>query len=246
MSRIDPQKIEEYQKILQHNPRSPIFAALGEAYRQMGMLEEALEITSKGIEYNKNFTTGFVAHARVLYEMKSYQKAIPSLKRAIALHSENILASKLLALCYSKTENRIRALAAFKKLLILKPQDESAIGYIKKWEFLEHSTSFNSSFSLETDSPNTWYKQLPTPEHAIHLIDSLMNSEHITEAILIARYAATQWAQNEDLSRRLQVLEKHNQQEGPEIKRLQLKKQILTHWLQRIEQRAKVDPMGLP
>ena len=39
MNQYDPKKIEELQLVLLKNPRSPVFAALAEAYRKMGLLE---------------------------------------------------------------------------------------------------------------------------------------------------------------------------------------------------------------
>ncbi|MEM7646011.1 MAG: hypothetical protein AAF203_03795, partial [Pseudomonadota bacterium] len=96
MAEYNPVKIEEYQLMLMKNPRSLVFAALAEAYRKMGLLDEALEVTRKGLQHNPKYVSGLVAHAMVLFELKNYRGAMEALQKAKSYNPQNILAIKLL------------------------------------------------------------------------------------------------------------------------------------------------------
>ena len=76
MSRYDPKKIEEYQLILLKNPGSKVFAALAEAYRKMGLLEEAYDIAKKGVFKHPEYPSGRVALARILIDKGLFQDCL--------------------------------------------------------------------------------------------------------------------------------------------------------------------------
>jgi len=250
MSQYDPKKIEELQMVLLKNPRSPVFASLAEAYRKMGILEEALEVTTKGVKHNPEYVSGLVAHSKILYELKDYRQALKFLTKANLLKPENILALRLLGHCYLKMRKHKDALRSFKKLLILKPNDESVIQFIQKWEFLDNLPTQNENAPLELEGYDSWVKQLPSEQHVLHLIDSFMNIGDQENALEIANTASLHWPTSENIKQRQNLLqhpivdhpEEASGEENPALIFLEYKKSFYEKWLQRIEQRKNIDP----
>lgn len=250
MSQYDPKKIEELQLVLLKNPRSPVFASLAEAYRQMGLLEEALEVTTRGVLHNPEYVSGLVAHSKILYELKDYRTACKHLVKATAIKPENILALKLLGSSYLKLRQHQEALKTFKKLLIVKPDDEIALKMVQKWEFLDNLPTESGMEQFQIEDLNHWVHRLPGENHVIHLIDSFMNYGDQENALEIVSAALLKWSDSEALKKRQQLLLENAQQapengvadeENPALTFLRLKREFYQKCLQRIEQSKNID-----
>lgn len=252
MSQYDPKAIEEYQLILLKNPRSPVFAALAEAYRKMGLIDEALEVTQRGIKHNPEFVSGLVAHAKILLDLKNYTEALVHLKKAHALKPENILALRLMAILHIKLKEHQKALVCQKKLLILNPNDEEALTFLKKWEFLESSES-QSSVPVAVNNLEDWMLSLPDPDLALHAIDSFLNQQDLESAEALVVLANDIWRGNTEVRKRLALLRGLNPEQWEEKEQtaqklhiLAIKKSFYKNLLQRIEQMKAVDPHRQP
>lgn len=149
MNPINYEFIEKYQKIFEQDPQSKVFAPLGEAYRKMGLLDEAMVVLKKGVRFHPHFASGRVALAKVLIEKKLYQEAVEHLKSASELSPENILAHRLLAECYIYLKSPKDALKAFKMVLFLNPNDAQAQGHIKKLESLTADEYEDEAFEMK-------------------------------------------------------------------------------------------------
>lgn len=136
MNDVNPDLVEKYQLMLQKDPRSRVFAPLVEAYRKMGLLDEALEEGLKGVRYHPDFAGGRIALAKVLMERIQYDEAIEQLEYAVRLSSENILGYTLLAECCIRVKHPKKALSAYKMVLFLNPKDSKAQIAVKKLESL--------------------------------------------------------------------------------------------------------------
>jgi tetratricopeptide (TPR) repeat protein len=133
---INLEFIERYQKLFEKDPKSKVFAPLGEAYRKMGLIQEAISILENGVKLHPHFASGRVAYAKVLVEQKEYSKASEQLLAATDLSPENLLAQKLLAECFVHLKKPKEALRAFKMVMFLNPNDAHAQMHIKKLESL--------------------------------------------------------------------------------------------------------------
>ncbi|MCB0379567.1 MAG: tetratricopeptide repeat protein [Bdellovibrionales bacterium] len=243
MSQYDAKKIEEYQLVLLKNPRSPVFAALAEAYRKMGLLEEALETVTKGLKYNPDFVSGLVAQSKILLDMKMYRQALPILERALQLNPENLLALRLQAFCYTKLKKHSRALKSFKSLLVLNPNDEKAIAFVQKWEFLEHLPYQLESIDIETIED--WIAKLPSTEQAMHLFDSLYNRGELKEAQQVLEVASLMWPRHPEIEKRQKLFAADISEKSSQSWELQFRKKFYQRLLQRIESGKMVDPLSL-
>ncbi|MEQ1875636.1 MAG: tetratricopeptide repeat protein [Bdellovibrionia bacterium] len=147
--------IERYQMMLQQDPQSKVFAPLAEAYRKMGMLDEAERICNAGVLQHPQFPSGRVAMAKILLEKKNTEKAVEHLKAAVELSSENILAHTLLADSLMELKRPREALRSFKMVMFLNPKDERAQKTIKKLEALTAGEYESEIFQM---------KKLPDPK----------------------------------------------------------------------------------
>ena len=229
-------QIEEYQKVLEKNPRSRVFAALTEAYRKMGLKEEALEIAEKGIEYNPTYVSGLVAHAKILIECNRIEEALDSLRQAHEFSPQNLLALRLMGFCYSKNQKMKKALYYFKSLLLLNPTDPSANQFVKKWEFLEdfHWDDVKDLFHKEGMEGLDF---LPHQEAATHIVDRLIAYGEDPLAIQVIHWAQARWGSHGELTKRLSLLKGGTNQGQLNI--ISQKKQLIEAWVSSLEQRRE-------
>lgn len=136
MQDVQPELIEKYQILLQKDPKSQVFAPLTEAYRKMGLLEEAFRIALRGVQFNPNFSGGRIALAKVFLDRDNLGAAIDELEKAVELSPDNILAHSLLGECQLKAKRPKEALRSFKMVLFLAPANEKAERAVKKLESL--------------------------------------------------------------------------------------------------------------
>lgn len=153
---IQPELIEKYQILLEKDPRSKVFAPLAEAYRKLGLLKEAQEVAAQGVTHNPHFAGGRVALARAYMALDQYSKAGLELEKAVELSPDNALALGLLAECYDKAKDDVRALKYYKMLLFLNPNHSRAQTEVKRLENLFGTQKRNSvpgpNFTSQTQS----------------------------------------------------------------------------------------------
>jgi predicted Zn-dependent protease len=145
--KIDPATVEKYQKILEKDPNSQVFAPLAEAYREMGMLPEAQKIVTAGVQRHPQFVGGLVTYAKVLRDAGQLGRALEALKKATTLAPENILAHQLLAETHLASKNAKEALKAFKMVLFLNPNSQSAQKAVQKLNTLTSDSRNNNYYS---------------------------------------------------------------------------------------------------
>ncbi len=85
-------KIAAYTEILAKDPKSTIFVSLSEAYRKMGMLDDARQVAESGLEYHADFTPAHIVLARILCQQGDYPGSARHFERALALDEINLAA----------------------------------------------------------------------------------------------------------------------------------------------------------
>lgn len=118
-------KIAGYTEILAKDPRSTVFVSLAEAYRQLGMLDDALEILDNGLANLPRFVPGYVAKGRVLAQKNQLADAALALEKALAIESDNLAAIKGLARVRYRQGYIDKARALVEKGLGIKADDEA-------------------------------------------------------------------------------------------------------------------------
>jgi len=130
------ESIEKYQEIFRKDPNSQVFAALAEAYREMGLFEQAEKVARHGVERHPGYVSGFVVLGRIYLGQERWKDAEITLQKAASLGPENILAHQLLGQVYLQTKRPKEALKAYKLVLYLNPQSEMARKAVEKLESL--------------------------------------------------------------------------------------------------------------
>lgn len=90
-------KIAGYTEILSKDPRSTVFVPLSEAYRKMKMLDDAIEVASKGVTALPQYAPGFIALARAQAENGMVVEAANAFEKVLNLEDENLQGLKGLA-----------------------------------------------------------------------------------------------------------------------------------------------------
>lgn len=136
MKVIDPSTIEKYERSLQRDPNSKVFAALADALREIGKLTRAEEVARHGLGIHPDYVGGYVALGRILFQAKRFDEAVPVLQKAVSVSPENLLAYQLLGSCFIELKNPKEALRAHKMALFLNPLSERSQQAVRKLEIL--------------------------------------------------------------------------------------------------------------
>jgi tetratricopeptide (TPR) repeat protein len=126
--------VEKYQTILRHNPMSQVFAPLADAYLERGLDLQAEELLQQGTQRHPLFTSGFVILGKAQLKLKKLEAAELSLKKALELSKQNILAYQLLGDVYLAQKKPFEALKAYKMVLFLNPYSAKAKQAIDRLE----------------------------------------------------------------------------------------------------------------
>jgi tetratricopeptide (TPR) repeat protein len=127
------QQLKEFQR----NPRSLVFVALAESYRQEGLTHQALEILEEGLAYHPGLASAILCKARCLFALRRYAEALAETKSAVMVNPQNLKAHKLQAEIYVRLGQRRAAIRALTQVVSLYPQDVEAVRALEELESLE-------------------------------------------------------------------------------------------------------------
>ena len=82
-------KIGSYLQIVIKDPSSTAFVPLAEAYRQIGLLDDALEAARLGTERLPHFSPGFSAMGRILGQMGRLDESMSAYARALSIDRQS-------------------------------------------------------------------------------------------------------------------------------------------------------------
>lgn len=247
--KIDASTVEKYQMILEKDPNSQVFAPLAEAYRGMGMLQEALKTVTAGVQRHPQFVGGLVTYGKILRELGEVKKAMEALKKATSLAPENILAHHLLAEVYLASKNPKEALKSFKMVLFLNPNSKSAQKAVQKLESLTADEYDEEVFSM-TKLPDVHLDKAPekskkgqsslvmkplpaSPNKALDrmlsLIDAFIVRNDLEKAHALIKDTRREFGDNPEIERRLKTLQiRYNDTEdATPLRPLQPREQVI-------------------
>lgn len=126
--------IVKYEKSLEEDPRSRVFAPLAEAYRKVGLIDNAFKVLKKGLRYNPDYLFGYIALAQCYFDRGEYALVFSTLRPLISKNRDNIKVQKLFAEGAYLTGYKEEALDAYKYLLYLNPKDQEVIKKVTELE----------------------------------------------------------------------------------------------------------------
>lgn len=136
MSKISAETLLQYERTLQKDPNSKVFAALADAYRELSRWQEAELMARDGISRHPDYVGGYLVLARILILTRRADQAEDYLQRAVELSPENLLAYQLLGQTYVLLKRPAEALKAHKMVLFLNPMSEKSRQAVEKLESL--------------------------------------------------------------------------------------------------------------
>lgn len=126
--------IIKYERTLENDPRSRVFAPLAEAYRKVGLLENAFQVLKKGLRYNPEYLMGYLCLAQCYLDKGEAQLSYATLKPLVPQNRENLRLQKTFAESAFLIGNKDEALDAYKYLLFLQPRDAEISEKVKELE----------------------------------------------------------------------------------------------------------------
>lgn len=214
----NPEFIERCQIEYEANPHSRVFAPLSEAYRKLGLIDQAIEVATKGTRIHPDFAAGHLALGRAYLQKGLSEKALQSLQRTTELSPDNLLAFLLLGETHLQLKQVREALDAFKMVLFLNPRHERAQRLVQKWEFLASedfdADQFGWAPSEENATTGTANQQFDYSRkdkevvRVLSLADALAIRNDLEGAFALIGRAARQLGPVQDLKDRLHFLGK--------------------------------------
>jgi tetratricopeptide (TPR) repeat protein len=117
-------KISSYLQIVSKDPHSTAFVPLAEAYRQIGLLDDALEAARMGTTMLPHFSPGFATLGRILGQMGRIDEAMSAYARALSIDRQSQSALVGLARLHLVRGERELARKILLQAAEFHPQDE--------------------------------------------------------------------------------------------------------------------------
>ena len=124
-------KIGSYLQIITKDPSSTAFIPLAEAYRQVGLLDDALEATKLGTKMLPHFSPGFSAMGRILGQMGRIDEAMEAYAKALSIDRESQSALVGLARLHLIRGNRDQARKILAQAKDFHPGDDKISDMLK-------------------------------------------------------------------------------------------------------------------
>jgi tetratricopeptide (TPR) repeat protein len=126
--------LAKYFGLYKKNPRSKVFAPLSEAFRKLGMLDDAFKILKEGIRYHPNYTLGYIVLAHCYFDQGKFDLTYNTLRPIVAQNADNVSLQKIFAEACMKLGYLEEALDTYKYLLFISPRDKFFAEQVKKLE----------------------------------------------------------------------------------------------------------------
>jgi len=122
--RTHNREIDELFERYRRAPGSHVFAPLADAYRKLGLVEEALDICARGLSANPRYASGYVVQGKCQYDAGRADRAEDSFKKVLEFDPQNLVALRYLGIIRAGCGDLEGARAHFEHILVLDPDDK--------------------------------------------------------------------------------------------------------------------------
>jgi tetratricopeptide (TPR) repeat protein len=126
--------IERLKEKIEKDPDSKLFVPLAEEYKKAGMLDEAIEALSKGLDRQPTYLSARVSLAKIYIEKGMLNEARDEFEKVTQVIPDNLYAHKKLAEIFRDLGEDEKAIYEFKTVLKLNPSDEWATSNLSDLE----------------------------------------------------------------------------------------------------------------
>lgn len=211
-------KIAAYIEILAKDPRSTVFVPLAETYRQIGLLDEALNIATRGVQAQSSFSPGYTVLGRIQAQRGDLEAAGRAFEKALLLDAEDLTALKGLTKIRLQQGNRDQAKSLAQRIVRLQPEDAAAQKMLAA--LAVSPTSPKQPIELTAaDEPKTAVA-VPIENHSGDPISTATIAEiyirqgFLTRALKVYRDLLQADPKNDEIRRKLVALKQRIDQEG--------------------------------
>lgn len=121
-----PEEIERLKEKIAKDPNSKLFVPLAEEYKKSGMISEAVDVLTQGLDRQPGYLSARVSLGKIYMEKSMLDEAKTEFEKVIAAIPDNLYAQKKLAEIYRDLGEEDKSIRAYKTVLALNPMDESA------------------------------------------------------------------------------------------------------------------------
>jgi pentatricopeptide repeat protein len=152
-------KIGSYLQIVTKDPSSTAFVPLAEAYRQIGLLDDALEAARLGTKMLPHFSPGFSTMGRILGQMGRIDEAMSAYARALNIDRQSQAALVGLARIHLIRGERDLARKILKEAKGFHPEDEKiadmliALDLPRPWDKIKQASQVHDAAVQEESLP---------------------------------------------------------------------------------------------
>ena len=126
--------IERLKEKIDKDPDSKLFVPLAEEYKKAGMLDEAIEALSKGLDRQPTYLSARVSLGKIYIEKGMLNEARDEFEKVTQVIPDNLYAHKKLAEIFRDLGEHEKAIYEFKTVLKLNPADEWATSSLSTLE----------------------------------------------------------------------------------------------------------------
>jgi tetratricopeptide (TPR) repeat protein len=127
-------EVRQLEARLTREPSSQAYAALAEAYRRAGRVDEAVSLCREGIERYPMYSTARFILAKALLDRGDVDAARSEVERFLQGEPDHEPALRLLAECALRLADPAGALHHLRRLVTLDPEDRSLQGQLRALE----------------------------------------------------------------------------------------------------------------
>lgn len=211
-------KIGSYLQIVAKDPSSTAFVPLAEAYRQVGLLDDALEAARLGTRMLPHFSPGFSAMGRILGQMGRIDEAMSAYARALSIDRQSQAALVGLARLHLIRGERDQARKILKQAEEFHPDDEKIIDMLnaldlpRPWDEIKQAPQIQEPDVLESTTADD-AEPIPTATLAeIYVKQGLLD-----KAIRIYQDILKQSPDNDVARKRLSNLQGKTETQDPGV-----------------------------
>ena len=140
--------IERLKEKISRDPNSKLFVPLAEEYKKAGMLDEAIEVLTGGLENQPGYLSARVSLGKIFIDRGMLHEAQTEFEKVIASIPDNLYAHKKLAEIYKELGDKDKATKELRTVLKLNSLDDWAAASLSEIE----------------RQPATLPEELPVPE----------------------------------------------------------------------------------
>lgn len=161
-------KVGSYLQIVAKDPRSTAFVPLAEAYRQIGLMDDALEAARLGTRMLPQFSPGFSTLGRILGQMGRIDEGMTAYARALSIDRQSQAALVGLARLHLIRSERDQARKILKQAEEFHPDDENitdmltALDLPRPWAKIKQVSQAQESVRREETTADDLGEPIPT------------------------------------------------------------------------------------